>query len=65
MSKKPDDAERRLLSYEYAAAYLGISLRGMKTLSAEGEIRRVEIGARVLFDRSDLDAFIERTKRAS
>lgn len=62
----PQDAERRLLNYERAAAYLGISLRSMKELGGpNGKIRQVPIGSRVLFDKADLDQFIERTKRAS
>lgn len=64
--KTPLDAERRLLDYTRAAAYLGISLRSMKNLGGpNGEIRQVPIGARVLFDKADLDAYIEKTKRAS
>lgn len=67
MSPKPSlpTAERRLLSYAHAAEYLGISLRGMKELAADGKIRKVQIGARVLFDRSDLDAYVERAKKVS
>lgn len=67
MSPRPSlpTAERRLLSYAHAAEYLGISLRGMKEIAAKGEIRKVQIGSRVLFDRGDLDAYIERVKRAS
>lgn len=65
MSTKPIPTERRMLSYALAAAYLGISLRGMKELAANGEVLKVPIGARVLFDREDLDAFIDRKKRAA
>lgn len=67
MTPKPSlpTAERRLLSYGHAAEYLGISLRGMKELASDGKIRKVQIGHRVLFDRSDLDAYVERAKRAS
>lgn len=67
MSPKPalPTAERRLLSYGHAAEYLGISIRGMKDLAAKGEIRKVQIGSRVLFDRSDLDTYVDRAKRAS
>lgn len=57
--------ERRLLRYEHAAEYLGISLRGMKELAKAGQVRKVQIGGRVLFDRADLDAYIERVKKAS
>lgn len=62
----PTDVERRLLSYERAAAYLGISVRSMKELGGpNGQIPRVTIESRVLFDKADLDAFIDKTKRAS
>lgn len=59
------DVERRLLSYDLAAAYLSISPRGMKQLAKEGEIRKVSIGHRVLFDRADLDEFVERMKKVA
>lgn len=57
--------ERRLLPYAGAAAYLGISLRSMKQLAADGQIPKVLIGHRVLFDRSDIDSYIERIKRSA
>lgn len=62
----PADVERRLLDYTRAAAYLGISVRAMKSLGGpQGEIPQVQIGARVLFDKADLDSHIEKIKRAS
>lgn len=57
--------ERRLLNYKAAAMYLGISLRAMGELAKDGEVRKTQIGHRVLFDVHDLDAFIERVKKAS
>ncbi len=54
---------RRLLSVEDASAYLGISRWTMRGLGWNGEIPQVKIGRRVLFDREDLDAFVERSKR--
>lgn len=57
--------ERRLMSYREAAGYLGISERGMKQLAADGHVRKVQIGHRVLFDRSDVDAYVEKIKKAS
>lgn len=67
MTKRlPADAERRLLNYERAAAYLGISLRAMKDLGGpRGTIPRVQIGSRTLFDKVDLDAYVERAKRSA
>lgn len=63
--KTPADAERRLLDYNRSAAYLGISLRGMKQLAADNKILKVEVGHRVLFDKVDLDAYIDRLKRSA
>lgn len=56
---------RRLLTYADVADYLGISVRQAKLLAAAGEFPKVSIGARVLFDRCDVDAFVERTKGAA
>lgn len=64
-TKSTHPAERRLMSYEDAASYLGISVRGMKTLAKEGHIRKTPIGSRVLFDREDVDSYIERVKRSA
>lgn len=61
----PRDAERRLLDYPHLAAYLGVSVRTAKQLAADGEIPKVPIGHRVLFDKVDVDRYIERIKRAS
>lgn len=65
MTKNIQPMERRLLSYKEAAGYLGISERGMKQIAAEGLIRKVLIGSRVLFDKSDVDAYVEKLKKAS
>jgi excisionase family DNA binding protein len=61
----PRDAERRLLDYAHLAAYLSISIRAAKQLAADGAIRKVLIGHRVLFDVQDVDAYIERVKRGA
>jgi excisionase family DNA binding protein len=65
MSRALPTIERRLLGYPLVAAYLGISLRGAKQLAADGEIRKILIGHRVLFDVRDLDSYIDRVKAAS
>lgn len=65
MTALPRDAERRLLDYAHLAAYLSVSLRTAKQLAADGHIRKVTLGHRVLFDKVDVDAYIERIKRAS
>ena len=53
---------RRLLSVKEAAAYLSVSVWTVRGLGWSGEIPEVKIGRRVLFDREDLDRFIERSK---
>ena len=57
--------ERRMFNRREAATYLGIGLRMFDSITAKGEILKVSIGARVLFDRSDLDAYIERLKASA
>jgi excisionase family DNA binding protein len=61
----PTDVERRLLNYERAAAYLGVSVRTMKSLAADGKVVKIPLCGKVLFDRADLDAFIDKTKRSA
>lgn len=61
----PINAERRLLDYAHAAAYLSISVRRMKQLAASGDVAKVPLGSRILFDKADLDAFIVRLKRSA
>lgn len=64
--RQPAPIERRLFDYARAAAYLGISLRKMKEIGGpNGVIMRVEIGNKKLFDKVDLDAYVERLKAAS
>lgn len=56
---------RRLLNYKDAATYLGIGVRSVQLLAADGQVLKVQIGHRVLFDIADLDAYIERIKASS
>jgi len=53
---------RRLLSVKEAAAYLSVSVWTVRGLGWSGEIPVVKIGRRVLYDREDLDNFIEQSK---
>ena len=54
--------ERLLMSARHAAKALGISERTLWALTKSREIRHVPIGRRVLYDRRDLCAFIDRRK---
>lgn len=58
--------ERRLYDYPAAATYLGIGKRGVEQLAKDGELRKItNITNKVLFDKADLDAFIDRKKAES
>ena len=62
----PTGAERRLLDYAHLAAYLSVSLRMAKILGGpNGQIPRTQIGTKILFDREDVDRYIERAKRSA
>lgn len=62
----PRDAERRLFDYAHLAAYLSVSLRTAKMLGGpDGQIPRTQIGAKVLFDREDVNRYIESVKRSA
>ena len=56
------DPQSRLLSQSAAAAYLGISKWTLRDLVFRGEIPCVRIKRRILVDRQDLDAFLDRSK---
>ena len=54
--------EPRLLSQHEAARYLGISYWTVRDLVFRRHIPFVKIGRRVLVDRLDLDAYLDRSK---
>lgn len=56
-------AGKRLLSQKEAAGYLGVSVRKVQELQGNGELKRVAIGGRTLYDIRDLDAMIDQAKR--
>jgi excisionase family DNA binding protein len=58
----PAGAPRRLLALPDAAAYLGLSPWTVRELQWKGKLPRVDLGRKLLFDRADLDALIERQK---
>ncbi len=55
----------RLLSQRESATYLGISYWTLRDLTFRGEIPHVKIRRRILVDRLDLDAYLERMKVGS
>ena len=58
----PNVLAPRLLSQQEAAAYLGISYWMLRDLTFRGEVSHVKIGRRILVDRLDLDAYLDRAK---
>ena len=53
--------ERRYLRRDEAAAYLNCSLRQLDEWKANGEIKFIQLGRRlVIFRMEDLDAFMDR-----
>lgn len=52
----------RLLNVRAAAEYLGATIWFVRTVAWGKKIPSVTFGNRLLFDRADLDAFIERSK---
>src|SRR5687768_12965509 len=57
--------EPRLFSRKQAMAYIGLCSTSLWQLEKDGELAAVRLGKRVLFDRADLDRFIDRNKRKS
>ncbi len=57
--------EPRLLRVNDAARYLSIAVWCLRSLVWEGQLSPVKLGRsrRLLFDRADLDAFIDRQKK--
>ena len=59
---QPSVIEPRLLSQQEAAHYLGISYWTVRDLVFRREIPFIKIGRRILVDRVDLDAYLDRSK---
>ena len=58
----PNASEPRLLSQQDAAGYLGVSYWTIRDLVFRRELPFVKIGRRILVDRMDLDAYLDRSK---
>jgi excisionase family DNA binding protein len=52
----------RMLNVRDTAAYLGCSVWCVRTLYWERKLKAITLGSRLLFDRADLDTFVEREK---
>lgn len=58
-------ANVRLLNIKETATYLGATIWQVRTLVWKKELRALRMGHRQVFDRADLDEFVERLKRAA
>lgn len=54
----------RLLNVAEAAHYLGTTVWQVRTLTWEKKLPVIRLGKRLLFDRADLDRFVESLKAA-
>jgi len=52
----------RCLGVQEAALYLDATIWAIRTLAWEGKVPFIRVGQRLLFDREDLDRYIERAK---
>jgi excisionase family DNA binding protein len=66
MSSKVFQAEvpARLMPIKPAAAYLGTTVWQMRTLVWEKKLPHLRIGKRILFDKADLDSYVDSVKVA-
>jgi excisionase family DNA binding protein len=61
----PASLEPRLLDLKSAAAYLSATIWFMRTCVWENRIPYLRCGHSILFDKKDLDAFVESQKQAA
>jgi excisionase family DNA binding protein len=62
---EPTPITPRLLCVKSAAAYLSATVWAMRKLAWNQELPFVKIGGRLLFDRTDLDQYINQQKTAA
>jgi excisionase family DNA binding protein len=55
----------RMLSVREAAVYLGATIWHVRSLVWAKKLTALHMGHRQVFDRADLDAFVERLKRGA
>lgn len=55
-------SRERYLDYDEASAYMRISRSSLERLVYLEEITHIKVGSRVVFDRADLDSYLESRK---
>jgi excisionase family DNA binding protein len=68
MAKTPTNTDTslqpRLIGIKAAAAYLSCTIWAVRTLVWNRQVASLKIGNKILFDRKDLDAYIDAQKTA-
>lgn len=62
VSSSTGSSEPRLLTVKQAAVYLACSVFAVRSLGWGGQVPSLKIGRRVLFDRRDLDRYVDLSK---
>lgn len=65
MPSKVEGMAPRMLNAATAAKYLGIGSFALRNLHWNGELRGLFIGRRLLWDKADLDSYVEKLKKAA
>jgi excisionase family DNA binding protein len=60
----PEQLQPRCLNIQQAATYLGVAVYFLRTQVWDGAIPHARLGHRIIFDRADLDRFLDRQKAA-
>jgi len=63
--KSPDVVQPRLLTIKQAAAYLASTEWYVRTLVWERKVTFLRMGKRIVFDRADLDRYVDEMKKAA
>jgi len=60
--KAADQAQKRYYDYDEASVYMRISRSSLERLVYLEDITHIKVGSRVVFDRADLDSYLESRK---
>ena len=55
----------RLFTVKQVAAYLNCAVWAVRELHWNGKVRGITVGRKLLFDRADLDKYIDQLKKAA
>jgi excisionase family DNA binding protein len=61
----PSASPARCLNINQAAAYMNCKVWFVRNLAWNNTVPHIRLGCRIVFDKSDLDAYIDRMKQAA